>query len=178
MKRLTKNSAITPLVFLLFLSASFNIHAKSADDKAPLHIEADQLEMREKDDISIYTGHVKITRGSMIVTGDKVVIKNSNGKLQNIHINGRPATFHQLNDLDEEISAESYSMDYQASTGILELKEKAILLKNKNRFSSEHIIYNTLKDIVKAGKNTPTLQTSPQDSPKVKITIYPETTKN
>jgi len=178
MKLPIKNPAISPVVLLLFLSTSFNVHAKSTDEKAPLHIEADKLEMREKEDVSIYTGHVKITRGSMKVTGDKVVIKNNNGKLHSIHINGRPATFYQLNDLNEEISAESYSMDYRANTGILELKQKAILLKNKNRFSSEHIIYNTLQDIVKAGKGTPTIQTSPQDTPKVKITIYPETTNN
>jgi len=54
-------------------------------------------------------------------------------------------------------------MDYNAQHGMLELEKKAILEKNKNRFSSEHILYDTLKDIVKAGP-----------PPRVKITIHPE----
>lgn len=160
---------------LLTLFLSINVFAKTADKEAPLHIEADQLEMREKDSVSIYNGHVKITKGSMKITGDKIIIKNKNGNLYKIHINGKPATFYQLNDLDEAISAESNIMDYKAKTGILELKEKALLLKNKNRFSSEHIIYNTLEDIVKAGNHNPP---STQEPPRVKITIHPETQNN
>jgi len=163
--------------FMLLFTLLYNVAAlsKSTDNEAPLHIEADQLEIHEKDSLSIYSGNVKITKGTMKISGDKIIIKNRNGRLHKIHINGKPATFYQLNDLDEVISAESYIMDYKAKTGLLELKEKALLLKNKNRFSSEHIIYNTLEDIVKAGNhNTP----DSQKKPRVKITIHPEPQSN
>ncbi|RDH81368.1 MAG: lipopolysaccharide transport periplasmic protein LptA [endosymbiont of Galathealinum brachiosum] len=173
MKQLTKLNL--KLIFLFLLSFSFNSLAKSTDKDAPLHIEADQLEMREKDNISIYKGHVKISKGSMKITGDEIIIKNKDGSLHKIHIMGKPATFYQLNDLNEVISAEGHLMDYKAKTGILELKEKALLVKNKNRFSSEHIIYNTLKDIVKAGNHKTSTE---EETPRVKITIYPETKNN
>jgi lipopolysaccharide export system protein LptA len=160
------------ILFVFFFNIS--AFAKSTDEDAPLHIEADELEMHENEGTSIYKGNVKINKGSIKITGDKIVISNKNGRLHRVQVNGKPATFYQLNDLDEAINAESYIMDYKAKTGILELKEKAILLKNKNHFSSEHIIYNTLKDIVKAGNhNAP----SAQQKPRVKITIYPETSK-
>ncbi len=172
MKQLIKSGL--QLTFLCMLPFTFNVLAKSTDEDAPLHIEADQLEMNEKNNVSIYNGHVKISKGSMKITGDKIIIKNKNGRLYKIHIDGKPATFYQLNDLNEIISAESHIMNYEAKTGILELKEKALLLKSKNRFSSEHIIYDTLHDIVKAGKhNSPAIDTPPR----VKITIYPETQK-
>jgi len=169
MKKLTK--------FMILFALLYNISAfsKSTDKDAPLHIEADQLEIREKDSVSIYNGHVKITKGTMKISGDKIIIKNKNGSLYKIHINGTPATFYQLNDIDEVISAESYIMDYEAKTGLLELKEKALLLKNKNRFSSEHIIYNTLDDIVKAGNHN---KPDSQETPRVKITIHPEPQSN
>jgi len=174
MKLLTKTGfKLTALIIALI----FNVHtlAKSSDENAPLQIEADQLELHEKDNFSIYNGNVKITKGSLKITGDKIVIKNKDARLHNVRITGNPATFFQLNDLDEAINAESKIMNYQAQTGILELKEKAKLLKNKNHFSSEHIIYNTLKDIVKAGSQNSS-QDSPdsQKPPRVKITIYPE----
>lgn len=166
---------LTNFMFLFVMLYNVSALSKTTDKDAPLHIEADQLEMREKDSVSIYHGNVKITKGTMKISGDKIIIKNKDGRLHKIHINGKPATFYQLNDLDEIISAESYIMDYKAKTGVLELKEKALLLKNKNRFSSEHIIYNTLDDIVKAGNhNTP----DSQEKPRVKITIHPEPQSN
>ena len=174
MKRLNNGLLKKTLVLvsaLLFCAAPL---AKSTDKSAPLNIEADKLEMHEKDGTSIYHGNVKITKGSLKITGDKIVIENKNGKLHKIKINGKPATFYQLNDLNETISAESHFMDYKANTGILELKQKALLLKSKNRFSSEHIIYDTLKDIVKAGKQN---SATTQEAPRVKITIYPENKK-
>jgi len=158
-------------LFLVLFYATL-VSAKSSDKDAPLHIEADQVEMREKDSISIYTGHVKITKGSLKITGNNIIIKSRNGKLQLIKINGKPATFFQLNDLGEEVRAESYQMDYRANSGLLELKEKALLVKSQNRFSSQHIIYDTQKDIVKAGND----EQSPdnQQPPRVKITINPK----
>lgn len=164
--------ALAKLVFLFFLFNTLPVMGKSADKDAPLNIEANQVEMRERDNISIYSGHVKITKGSLKITGDKIIIKTKDGNLEHIDINGTPATFYQLNDLDEEISAQSNQMDYQANSGILELKDSASLVKNQNRFSSQHIIYDTLKDIVKAGHDSKT--TDPDQPPRVKITIKPK----
>ncbi len=158
-------------VILIMLFISTTVLAKSSDEFAPLHIEADQLEIHEKDNFSIYKGNVIITKGSLKITGDKITIKNKNAKLHSVNINGTPATFFQLNDLDEAINAESNIIIYQAQSGMLELKENASLIKNKNHFSSEHIIYNTMKDIVKAGSQTSANALKP---PRVKITIYPD----
>ncbi len=168
MNRLIK----TILIFTFFISMP--AIAKTSDKQAPTNIEADRLEMREKENISIYTGNVKITRGSMKIEGDTIIITYKDGVLYRIEANGKPATFFQLNDLDEAISAESFYIDYNEKTNKLELKEKARLLKNKNDFSSEHIIYNTLDDIVRAGKHNAPTDTP---TPRVKITIYPQAKK-
>lgn len=160
--------------FILLLVFNMTAFAKSSDKKAALHIEADQVEMREKDSTSIYKGHVKITKGSLKITGNKIIIKNKNGVLHLIKINGEPATFFQLNDLDEEIIAQSHQMDYLENSGILELKEQALLIKSQNRFSSEHIIYDTQKDIVTAGHGDKI--PDPEETPRVKITIHPKKT--
>jgi len=165
------------LLPVFFCAFTLHTHAwaKSTDNNAPVHIEADQMEMREKEDISIYTGDVEITKGSIKITGDKIYIKNKDGTLYSIKIDGSPATFYQLNDLNEAISAQSHKMKYLANEGRLELKKNAVLEKNKNRFSSEHIIYDTLKDIVKAGQNnTGNSKSNGQPPPRVKITIHPD----
>jgi len=167
---------ITKLIFLLILFFDIAAWAKSTDKDAPVHIEANQLEMRERDSVSIYQGNVKITKGSLKITGEKIIIKNKNGNLHQITIDGEPATFFQINDLGEKIEAQSYNMNYLAKTGMLELRKKALLVKNNNKFSSEHIIYNTLEDIVKAGNGFTKGSSYPsaEHTPRVKITLQPE----
>ena len=147
--------------------------AQNKDKEAPVHIEADRMELHERDSLSIYKGNVKISKGSIRITGDEILIQNLDGKLQHIEINGTPATFFQLNDLNEEVSAQSFHMKYLAENSILELKQKALLVKNQNRFSSEHIVYDAFNDIVKAGSNN---QTPTDEKPRVKITLHPEQT--
>ncbi len=168
MNRLIKTILI--FIFIINMPAI----AKTSDKEAPINIEADRLEMREKENISIYSGNVEITRGSMKIKGDTIIITYKDGVLYRIEANGQPATFFQLNDLDEAISAESFYIDYNEKANKLELKEKARLLKNKNDFSSEHIIYNTLDDIVRAGKHNAPADTA---APRVKIIIYPQAKK-
>lgn len=147
------------------------LFAKTSDRDAPAYIEADQVEMHEHDNLSIYKGHVKITRGSIRITGDEVIIQNRDGKLEHIEVNGKPATFFQLNDLNEEVSAQSFQMIYLTENSMLELKQQALLVKNQNRFSSEHIIYDVHNDIVKAGYDN---KTNTDEQPRVKITLHPE----
>lgn len=159
------------LGLLAFSSAGY---AKTSDADQPLNIEADSVEIREKDGTSIYKGQVKISRGSLKISGDLIFVHTINNKLNKIRVEGKPARFSQLNDLDQEISAESHKMEYLANTGRLTLKEKAVLVQNHNRFSSEHIIYDTRKDIVQAG-DSPDPDNTSEDKPKrVMITIHPE----
>ncbi len=162
------------LKLLLFTYlVSMPLFAQNSDRDAPAYIEADQVEMHERDNLSIYKGHVKITRGSIRITGDEVIIQNRDGKPHHIEVNGKPATFFQLNDLNEEVSAQSFQMIYLTENSLLELKQQALLIKNQNRFSSEHIIYDIHNDIVKAGYDNKT-NTDEQTQPRVKITLHPE----
>lgn len=157
------------LLFLMLFSSY--LFAQNKDKDAPVHIEADRVEMHEKDSLSIYKGNVKISKGSIQITGDEILIQNKDGKLQHIEINGQPATFFQLNALNEEVSAQSFHMTYLAEDGMLELKQQALLVKNQNRISSEHILYDSLNDIVKAGQDS---ITPADETPRVKITLHPE----
>ena len=161
------------LLILSLLLVNTSLIAQTSDKDAPVHIEADRVEMHERENLSIYKGNVRITKGSIQITGDEIFIQNKNGKLQHIKISGKPATFYQLNDLNEEVSAQSYQMKYLAKNSMLELKQQALLVKNQNRFSSEHIIYDAHNDIVKAGHND---KTATEEKPRVKITLHPEKT--
>jgi lipopolysaccharide export system protein LptA len=162
-------------LIVFFLAFSFISHAKTADENEAIHIEADSVEIREQEGISTYKGNVKITRGSLFIQGQLIKVISKNNSLQTFLVDGLPATFKQLNDQGEEISAKSQHLEYQSESGVLILDKDAVLVQGNNRFTSNHIIYNTLKDVIQAGNNG---DTNNSDEPqRVTITIQPEKNK-
>ena len=166
--------AISLLISLAFLYLPHTTLAQQQDGKRPLNIEADQLKMDEKKGSSIYSGHVKISRGSLLIKGDKVIIQTDDNKgLKFIQVEGKPARFKQINDKGQTISAQAQQMVYMDSSGILKLSKSAELLQNKNIFRAEKIIYNTRTDVVQAGTKTPAPKGSSKTE-RVFITIHPD----
>lgn len=158
--------------FIFILLFNVSAFAASNQQDAAIHIEADRAEMHEQENTSIYTGNVKISRGNIHISGDKVTIKSKlTGKLSLISVTGKPARFNQLNDQGEYIEAESESIIYQADSGLLELKINALLKKDQNQFSSQHIIYDSQSNIVKAGQEN---MENPTQPARVQITIQPD----
>jgi lipopolysaccharide export system protein LptA len=146
--------------------------AKTSDADEPIHIEADSVEILEQQGVSIYRGHVNIRKGSMLIKGELIHIHQQDQGIDRILVTGDPASFRQLNDQGEEVSAQSLEMTYTAGNGILVMKKDAILVQSGNRFTSQHIVYDTRRDTVQAGKDESTSE--PGEKPRVTITIQPQ----
>lgn len=163
-------------IFILIFCLSLPAQAKMSDTDKPLHIQAGSVEIHEKEGISIYKNNVRITKGTMIIQGELIHVHSDENKIRRIRVEGQPAKFRQLNDQDEEISAQSQHMEYQANNNKLILKKNAILIQGQNRFTSDHIVYDTQQDIVQAG--TPVKNSTSAESERVTITIQPEKKKD
>jgi lipopolysaccharide export system protein LptA len=168
-----QNNPMNLLILLTLLVIPGAAIAKTSDAEQPIYIEADQVEIRDREGLSIYRGNVHIAQGSLRIYGNEIRIRTTDQGMQKVNISGKPATFFQLTDLNEEISAQGEEMEYQSKTGLLILDREAVLVQRDNRFTSEHIVYNTQTNVVKAGTDN---QTSTPDStpPRVTITIMPE----
>ena len=162
-------------LFILVLFLSMQAQAKTSDMNQPLHIQAGSVEIREQEGISIYKNNVLITRGTMIIQGELIHVHSDENEIRRIRVEGAPAKFRQLNDQDEEISAQSLQMEYQANNNKLILTKDAVLVQGQNRFTSEHIVYDTQQDIVQAGD--PEKKGEATESERVTITIQPDKKK-
>jgi len=161
------------LINIALLCTSSMSLAQPQDQQQVMNIEADQLKIDEKKGSSTYSGHVKISRGSLLIKGDKVMLQSAhNNGLEYIHIIGKPASFKQLNDQQQLISAQAQELVYRNSNGILTLTKDAVLVQNKNTFRAEKIIYNTQTNVVQAGQND---NASSGETKRVFITIHPDT---
>lgn len=168
-----QNNSMNLLILLTLLVIPGAIIAKTSDAEQPIYIEADQVEIRDREGLSIYRGNVHIAQGTLRIYGNEIRIRTTDQGMQKVNISGKPATFFQLTDLNEEISAQGEEMEYQSKTGLLILDRDAVLVQRDNRFTSAHIVYNTQTNVVKAGADN---QASTPDStpPRVTITIMPE----
>ena len=154
------------LVVLVCCNHAF---ALTDDSKKPINIQADSAEINDATGISTYRGNVKITQGSMHLTGDLVILETANKKVQKIIAEGNLSTFKQKTDDGRLINAEAKKMVYSITGNKIVLTENAKLTEAGNTFASDRITFFTDKEIVKAG--------SPTGDDRVNITVFPETVK-
>lgn len=158
---------INALAGALCLLLSGAANALSSDRQQALQIDADKADIDQQRGISTYRGNVQLTRGSMKLLADEVVVKHDGGTIHLVTASGSPANYQQRTDKQQTIRARAQRMEYNIDTGQLLLLKQAELHQDTNVFASERIVYDSINDRVNAGANAE----SPQD--RVHITIQP-----
>lgn len=116
-------------------------------------IDADHMQLNMESGKSVYTGHVRISQGQLVLTGDEVTLEQKNNEIKRITVVGKPARYRHVTETGEAITAESEHMLYSASENKLVLTVNASLRQPDNLVSSQKITYDTLKRIIIAGEN-------------------------
>ena len=142
-----------------------SVAALEDDQRQPILIEADEVEVLEAESTSIYVGNVEVNQGSMELLGDHVTVHHREDRRPRLIIAlGSPASFKQLLDNDEgEVRAFAKRMEYDADKDQLTLIEDAVLIQGKDRVKSERIVYDRPRAHFRAGGGG-----------RVKITITPD----
>ncbi|MEM7400748.1 MAG: lipopolysaccharide transport periplasmic protein LptA [Pseudomonadota bacterium] len=155
---------------LIFLTYSNHAYGLTDDSTKPINIQADSAEINDATGVSTYRGNVKITQGSMRLTGDLVILETANKKVQKIIAEGNLSTFKQETDDGRLINAEAEKMVYSITGNKIVLTKNAKLTEAGNTFASDRITFFTDKEIVKAGSST--------GDDRVNITVFPETSSD
>jgi len=157
--------------FLLFVlyTVLTPAHALKTDQQQPIQIEADRVNIDDRKGVSSYSGNVTLTQGSMQVKADKVTVYTDERRLNRVVATGNPAHFKQRPDNSkQDVSANAKSVEFDATTGLLTLKNSAELRQGLNHFQSNSIEYETRNDLVRAAK-------AESGDERVKVIIQPDT---
>jgi lipopolysaccharide export system protein LptA len=152
---------IVKLISLLSLLVSIQAfstfaYSKVRDNQQPIHVEADSLEVRDNDNISIYTGNVKLTQGSLEVHSDRLTLYFEDNKILILmKMAGSPATFRQLTDSNLEIIGEALKIEYRESESTLLLLGNAKLTQGSDIIESNKINLNIDSNSIEAGSVEP-----------------------
>ncbi len=175
---------------LLLLCALFagplvgTAHAELADKDKPMNIDADALRYDEAKQTSVFTGNVSITKGTIVMRGAKMDVRQDPQGNQTGILLGSPSSlafFRQKREaLDEFIEGEAERIDYDSKTETVVLTGKASLRRlvgnvlNDENLGSE-ITYNSLTEVftVKGGKGGST-EANPNGRVRAVLTPIPK----
>ena len=141
--------------------------ADTADDgRLPINIESDLMEAMDKSGIVVFTGHVKATRGDLIIHSDKLEVfyeKRKEGEETKKAVKKIVAT-GQVRIIQGERVGTGEQAIYDKPAEKITITGEAQVLEGPNRVSGERIIFfiNEDRSVVEASNGT-----------KVEAVVYP-----
>ena len=154
--------------------------AKQSDKDQPLYATADALRVDDANGVSVFTGNVVITKGSIVIKADRFEVRDGvDGAQIGIATSnaGRLATFSQDRDVDNEsIRGQATRIDYNSATERLELTGKALMRRFRgdtmaDETAGERIVYTSqdAKFVVDGA-----VKTGSQSSGRVRAVLAPK----
>ncbi len=143
-------------------------HAEKADRSAPMNVEADALRYDDTKQLSIFTGRVVLTKGTILIRGGKVEVRQDPQGNQFGVVTAEPgklAFFRQKREgVDETIEGEGETIDYDGRTDSVKFISKAQLRRYQgsrlnDEFNAGVIVYNNTTEVFTLD-GTPGLGTS------------------
>ena len=149
-----------PSLFLLLLSAILGIapvaQAEKADRNKPMNIEADALRYDDVKQLSVFSGHVVLTKGTIVVRGAQLEVRQDPDGYQFAVVTGTPdaqAFFRQKREaLDEFIEGESDTIEYDGRADKVKFIKKAHMRRLRGATLADEItgaliVYENLTDM-------------------------------
>jgi lipopolysaccharide export system protein LptA len=153
-----KNRNLTQLLMLILMlspMSTINAWAAASDRQQPLEVEADSKHTDYKGGQAVYEGNVVIRQGRMLIHADKAILTLREGQLDRAQLEGKPATYQDVDEQGLPLSGQARNMDYLVNaktTGdVLTLTGQAKIERNKDSLNSERIVYNLKSEVMDAG---------------------------
>ncbi len=97
-------------------------HAERADSDKPTNIEADKLQYDDAKQLTVFTGNVVLTKGTIVIRGDRLVLQQFPDGKQTAVATGKRASFRQKREgMEQIINGFANEIDYDSRTETLKL---------------------------------------------------------
>jgi lipopolysaccharide export system protein LptA len=121
------------------------------DRQQPLRVVADTAEHNELSGVTVYTGNVIITQGSMRIEADTVTLHGRDNRVDNMVALGNPARLQQQpKPEDSTMYARAQRIIYFVEEDRVQLIDKASIEQQDSVVNSDEIEYLVKQRIVKA----------------------------
>jgi lipopolysaccharide export system protein LptA len=146
--------------------------ANPSDRQAPTKIDADSLAHDEQKQITVFTGNVVLTKGSLLLKGSRLELRQLPSGAMISVITGSPAAFRQQRgQTNEWIEGEGLIIEYDGTTEVITLTGQATMRRTQkdallDQVSGDRLRYNNLSE-------TYQVETDP-GMPRARMTLMPK----
>ncbi len=157
----------------LFAAFAVNVHAERADRAQPVNIEADRVEVDDRNRTHTFEGRVVLTQGSLVIKGDKlVVIQGADGFHTGVATGGEKglASFRQKREgTNEYVDGEAERIEYDSRNETAKLFRRAWIKAGSDEMRGDFIEYDALTENYIAGS-------APSGTGRVRAVLQPKGT--
>ncbi len=161
------------LLFVLLFIMGASSFALKTDASKPVEITADHATFDQKNMVSVFTGNVVITQGTLVVHSEKGTASQDKEGYQTIQLFGSPVTFSQLNDDGEKTEGQGNNFQYTTKTNLAVLSGRARVKKGDNLVIGDKLTYNTQSQIFTANSTDANGVTTTTKSGRVTVILQP-----
>lgn len=141
---------LRPLCLAIALLAAASVHAERADRDKPMQLEANRVSIDDAKKLQILEGDVLITKGTMVLKADRVVItEDAYGFQKGVAFAGKDglARFRQKREGKEEyIEGEAERIEYDTNTEVAELFHRAWVKSGADEVKGDYIWYDSINE--------------------------------
>lgn len=113
-------------VALMVTLASTAVQAERADRFQPIQVESDRMQYDDVKQVNVFAGKVVLTRGSLTLRAEQVVLRQDPEGYAHATATGQPARFRQKRDgLDEWIEGQGEELIYDAKAETMRILRRA-----------------------------------------------------
>lgn len=153
--------------------------AERADREQPTNVESDRMQYDEPKQTTVFSGRVVLTKGTLIIRGDQMVLRQLAENQQVATATGKPATFRQKRDGPGEqfVNGTGQTIDYDSRNEKMVLTGSAVMTRTEcgrtmDRVTGAKIVYDGQTETFTVdGKPSPGQSQAPAG--RVRLTIQP-----
>lgn len=155
---------------------AFNACAEKADRNKPIELEADTVTVNDAKKTSVYTGNVILTQGTLMIRGDKLVVREDNDGFQHSTSYGNPTTFKQkLEGKSEYMEGSAQRIEYDGHMDKVQLFTRAWVKRGEDIVHGDYISYDASAEYAEViGGGQQTKGGTPSATGRVKAVIQPK----
>lgn len=136
------------LVLVLLAGYATTGLAERADRDKPVHLESDHMRIDDANQVSVFTGNVVLTQGTLMIRGDQIVVVQDKRGFKHGTATGNLASFRQKREgLDEYVEGYGERIEYDTGTEIMDIYGKARVKRGLDDVRGEHITYNSRTEV-------------------------------
>ena len=144
--------------FLIFLTVGLFVSivalALPDDRQQTISIESDSAERNQKTGLTVYSGNVIISQGSILIEADEITLHYQGSKISRIECTGTPASYQQKPQTEGAmLVARAEHINYLLADDKIILKRNAVLSRNGTIVKGDSIDYDMKNETWKAKGN-------------------------